>query len=116
MTYKDPEKQRAFQRYWQREQRLKRRLFVINKMGGKCAMCKCDNPVVLQIDHIKPQLAKKGNGWSGSNLVNAIYRKKKSTKGLQLLCANCHRIKTVKRDMKEFATYNKNIFVPKKKS
>ena len=112
--YKNKEKQLAFQRQWQREQRLKRRSVVLKSMGGKCKKCGYNDSIALQIDHIKPQLALREDRWSGMRLVNRIYRGIISTEGLQLLCANCHSIKTYKEDRKYFGRYNENVFKPNK--
>lgn len=68
-------------------------LFII--LGGKfCTHCSISDPRILQIDHIF------GNGkempLSDSNILD-IYLDNPylATKELQVLCCNCHRIKSI---------------------
>ena len=119
MGYKDKDKQRAFQRQWQRKQNLIRRTKVLKMLGDKCKRCGYnDNASALQIDHIKPLLRDYGDGSHGSNqrLVAEICRGTKTTKNLQILCANCHAIKTKEEDAKLFKQFNNKVYVPKKQT
>lgn len=59
MPYKDINKQREQQRNWgrnhrkeQKEYRVKLRLKAINKLGGKCVNCGCDDIRALEFNHI----------------------------------------------------------------
>lgn len=65
----------------------------ILKAGGfKCAKCGFDNLGALEIDHIKPRHL--GGDHSKSNL--------------QILCANCHTIKT-REENRKFMTGRKKV-------
>lgn len=72
--------------------RAKLRAEALAHMGGRCIRCGADDPRVLQIDHI----------WGGGRIEkrkigdSAIHRKilAGDTEPYQLLCANCHCIKT----------------------
>jgi len=53
------DKKREYQREWARKHRdrqrnyiRKMRLRVIEKLGGKCVNCGCDNPNALEMNHI----------------------------------------------------------------
>lgn len=99
MAFLDKEKQKKFQREWQKKQRLKRKLEVIDKLGGCCFLCGYNKSIyALQIDHIvpirRPFSHKLHSLTSGSNLIADIFRGKIKTEDVQLLCANCHCIKT----------------------
>ena len=74
-------------------QRERNRLDLIKLLGSKCKKCGIINPNVLQFDHIKND----GKG-DPVSLKTRYYIKniKEARKKLQLLCANCHMIKTVK--------------------
>jgi len=72
------------------------RAFVQNFFGGKCARCGCDDPRVLQMDHITGD----GSKLRRANRDGLSYKYKlvKNTPELakamyQLLCANCNIIK-----------------------
>lgn len=84
----------------QKKSRLKRRLDAIAALGGSCYSCKTDNPVVLEFDHIVPiqwrtNSLVKLNGQHNVNTINAmISNGEDPTETYQLLCANCHKIKT----------------------
>ena len=72
--------------------RLRERERVISAYGSKCNCCGNPNSRVLELDHIN------NNGKSHRSKINApMFRwvvRHGFPKGLQLLCANCHRIKT----------------------
>lgn len=84
----------------QRKSRVKRRLDAISALGGSCNYCKIDNPVVLEFDHIKPIQWRtnnlvKLNGQHNVNIINSMVTKGQNPHEIyQLLCANCHKIKT----------------------
>lgn len=97
MAYSDKEKQRAFQRDWQRQQRLARRDKVFSLLGGVCSFCGIGDPRVLQVDHIDPllrQSASERHATSGSGLISKLFTGQTPLELVQLLCANCHCIKT----------------------
>ena len=109
--YKDSEKQKAFQRDWQRKQRLERKKKAVALLGSKCKRCGYDeNIFALQIDHIEPQKLPRKNkesAWNGLRTISLLARGLITTKGLQLLCANCHCIKTHEEDRQKFKGYIK---------
>lgn len=66
---------------------------MISHLGSRCAHCPCDDPVVLQIDHVQG-----GGGRERKDprkkSVSFLHRDVLRTTGkYQLLCANCNRIK-----------------------
>jgi len=71
----------------------KYRKIVINAYGGKCNCCNNTNPRILQLDHIN------NDGKFHRKQINTtMYKwaiKNKFPLNLQLLCANCHMIKTI---------------------
>lgn len=87
-------------------------------LGGKC--CRCgymENNAALQIDHIEPILRgskETKSSYSCQQLVNRIARGLEGIENLQLLCANCHSIKTYEEDRLKFNKFNKEVFKPKK--
>jgi 5-methylcytosine-specific restriction endonuclease McrA len=65
------------------------RLQLILDLGGKCKRCGNDDIDVLEFDHIVPL-------WSKNREYGNILREvKKFPERFQLLCANCHRKKTL---------------------
>lgn len=71
--------------------RRRLRMRVIKHLGGKCIECGIDDPRVLDIDHVDPVLGKREK--SKYYFYRAILD---NGEGFQVLCANCHRIKTSK--------------------
>ena len=70
------------------------RKILIKGCGFKCNNCnlyKPDDYSFFDIDHITP-LKRRTNGLN----VGTYLRKKDGEKNLQVLCPNCHRIKTIK--------------------
>lgn len=97
MTYSDPDKQKEFQRLWRRTAVLRWKEKAVELLGGKCKKCGYkENIVALQIDHVDPVLrsANQRNKKEGSETMREVATGKCSLKKLQLLCANCHAIKT----------------------
>ena len=83
-----------------RYNRIKRRLNLIEKWGNKCQKCGFSKyPEILEFDHIIP-LHRKTNGIkklvSDHMLIEVINYPER----FELLCANCHRLKTI-RETKE---------------
>ena len=96
MPYKDPLKNQAYQREWQRKRHIRDKKIAVDMLGGKCVRCEIDNIIVLQFDHIKPVLRKEPQG--SVFMVRQIVAGKVDLSTLQVLCANCHAIKTYKED------------------
>lgn len=94
--YKDPIKQRKFQRDWQRKLRLQNKLKVVKMLGGQCQSCGYSlNYKALQIDHLSVQHRKRSDrNQAGSVLYRKIANGKQNLEEIQLICANCHAIKT----------------------
>lgn len=67
----------------------------IAAMGGVCMHCGFDNPLALQFDHIVP-LMRRTSGIAKRKDSDRAYRAIVNGEigGIQLLCANCHVIKT----------------------
>lgn len=76
-----------------KKKRLRRRLKAIELLGGKCAHCGNDDFRVLQIDHINNDGYLEGKNRSDP-MMRDIYTGRRSIDDLQLLCANCHHIKS----------------------
>lgn len=75
-----------------REYILNKRLKAIGVLGGRCAGCGNEDLRVLQIDHV-------GGGGNQDRKINRsrvtiLNRVISGEVGYQLLCANCHCIKT----------------------
>lgn len=68
------------------------RVFSLEYLGGKCQVCGNSDHRVLQFDHIDPtsKIAKVTTFFNRKNRTLLIEELKKC----QLLCANCHAIKT----------------------
>jgi 5-methylcytosine-specific restriction endonuclease McrA len=95
VAYKDPDRQRAYQRDHQRRWRLIRKERVIKLLGGGCKRCGFDNPDALELDHIIPVNRKtNGLGDAGSELWRKVANGYIPLSDVQLLCCNCHAIKT----------------------
>ena len=82
-----------------------RRTRVFELLGNKCSYPGCNwfHPDVLQIDHIIPA-AITGRRMANWDLHMYILRMEHPENEFQLLCANHHRLKTVKdlEDIREF--------------
>jgi len=84
----------------QRRSRVKRRGLAIDALGGCCIECGNSDYRVLEFDHVTPiQWSTNGkvklNGQHNTNTINAMVKAGDDPKTVyQLLCANCHKIKT----------------------
>lgn len=97
MPFKDKKVAREYARIYQNARHYRIRNEVIDSMGGECARCCNNDKRVLQIDHIIEILRGKNSikrisSWA---LISRIHQGKEDMTKLQLLCANCHMIKTV---------------------
>lgn len=77
------------------QRRNERRNYCINKLGGKCV--KCGSVKKLQFDHVKPIGQVRGRRIS-ELLTCSLERLEKELINCQLLCKDCHKIKTVRED------------------
>lgn len=85
------------------EDRAKNRLAAISALGGACVRCGISDDRVLEFDHITP-LRRRSSGVKSKSQESEIRKiaRGQVVDGVQLLCANCHRIKT--REGGEFNT------------
>jgi 5-methylcytosine-specific restriction endonuclease McrA len=94
----DKEKRKEYQRTAHRKYRVMNKHKVIELLGGKCVRCGYKDDVrALEIDHIVP--LRRGNKGilateKGARLHQLILLGKVNITTLQLLCSNCHNIKT----------------------
>lgn len=72
---------------------LDRRDLAITLLGGKCASCGTDDRRVLQFDHIHDD-GHLDTKRDGKSILNSIIKGLRGQDVLQLLCANCHHLKT----------------------
>lgn len=112
MPYKDPEKQRAYNRKWYAEnpdkqkravknrQRALRQRFTDYKKTKPCLHCGETDPVCIEFHHIDPRTKDtepsqmiNNKGWSFERVVEHL------EKCCIPLCSNCH--KKVHRDLRE---------------
>jgi 5-methylcytosine-specific restriction endonuclease McrA len=75
---------------------VRSRVTVLLNLGGCCAACGTTNLRLLQIDHRDGggHQERIKDGLFGKGLVRAILSGARATDDLQLLCANCHQLKT----------------------
>lgn len=85
----------------QQRSRAKLRGQAINALGGCCKKCGFDDFRVLEFDHIVPVRWRTNNlvrmnGQHNTNEINRMIREGEDPRSVyQVLCANCHRIKTL---------------------
>ena len=102
----DLEQRRAYQREYSRRYRQQRqpkvratqamqwqkyRLAALAALGTVCVRCGCADSRVLEIDHVDGH---GGHERKARSKVSILRRVAADPTGYQLLCANCHRIKT----------------------
>lgn len=75
-----------------REYHARLRKEAIRLLGGECANCGNSDYRVLQIDHI--EIIKRKKKESTTHFLSRIVRGLEDLTNLQLLCANCHMLKT----------------------
>jgi 5-methylcytosine-specific restriction endonuclease McrA len=76
--------------------RVRQRDKAIRRMGGCCQICGFSDPRALQFDHITPIKRGKSTGIKRNAAASdySYTQILRGAKGYQLLCANCHAIKT----------------------
>lgn len=104
----DKEKKRLYNRQWSRINNRLKRIELLNILGGKCKNCGFSNYDALEIDHIEPVLRRttKDTSKAGVRLVQSLMNGKYDISAVQVLCANCHSIKTKNKDSIKFTNYN----------
>jgi 5-methylcytosine-specific restriction endonuclease McrA len=98
MPLKDIVERNKYMNKYMTKRYHRRRLELIERLGGKCV--RCGTPENLDLDHIDPKLKvinwKYLSGLSKEKLESEIIK-------CQLLCKSCHIEKTVKERGQEFA-------------
>lgn len=89
---KDPEAARAYQRDWRKKRQVSLRAEAIEVLGGKCARCGLDDHRVLQFDHVHGGGHRERNTQDRLKLYMDVSKRRRED--IQLLCANCHVLKT----------------------
>ena len=101
----------------QRRSRVRRRSLAIDALGGSCIECGNSDYRVLEFDHVKPiQWRTNGkvkmNGQQNTNTINAMVKAGDDPSSVyQLLCANCHKIKTSDNQDYEFRGSNEQTVI-----
>lgn len=72
------------------------RLAAIFKMGSACSRCGFDDPRALEMDHIEPLNKTGGKRQATAQVYLGILNG--NEQNFQLLCANCHAIKSYEED------------------
>lgn len=85
MAFSDKEKQREYQRRWVANRRAK----YLSKLGGKCIRCGAAED--LELDHANRDAKVDHRIWSW-----APARIEEELKKCQLLCVQCHVVKSIK--------------------
>jgi len=89
------EQELKHRRRWLRERRRNHKRALIKLMGGACERCGNQEPLVLDFDHIDPEIKE---FCIGEHLEMSWERLIKEAAKCRLLCANCHRIVTYEED------------------
>lgn len=88
----DPDRIRKYQRDSRRKRHAEERERALEKLGRECQACGFDDLRALQFDHVN------GGGGKERSMLDRIKMFKAVADGtrtdIQLLCANCHAIKT----------------------
>ena len=104
MPYKDSEKRKKYQREWRRDQTARNKTIAVRMLGGKCVRCGYnENIAALEIDH--KILKRRKLSDTAPNQATRVVNGRIKLKDVQLLCANCHAIKTYEEDRKKFGHY-----------
>lgn len=90
MPYKDKNTLRLYRAKYQLARRNKKKLELLEFLGGKCAHCGFNDHRALQIDHVYGGGCKEWYGKHQEQKYKMVY---KNPKSYQLLCANCNWIK-----------------------
>ncbi len=96
MPYSDKEKQKAFQAKWRRQKSRKFREILWKVKDVPCMDCEIKYPpYVMDFDHRDGEIKIAGVGRLASNA--GIEKILAEIKKCDIVCANCHRIRTHKR-------------------
>ena len=94
MPYRDADKRKEYGRKWATNRHKVNREKAFAIVGEKCVRCSQDDKRVLEFDHIVPILRSKSGVESGRNLARKIANGQIGPSEIQVLCGNCHTIKT----------------------
>lgn len=81
------------QRLTRSQRRIALRLEIIESLGGKCSACGIDDPRLLEFDHI--DRSKKRDNLNALLKNESVQRAWEESTNCRLLCANCHRLKSM---------------------
>src|SRR3990167_5751796 len=86
----NPNKVHAYQKRWSKQNRLSA-LLIVGKGEMLCSNCKCDDMLLLEINHENGGGAKEQRlGLRGWRFYNAIIKGKRTTNDLNILCKVCN--------------------------
>lgn len=96
---------------WTRDYHVRLRNKALKILGGKCVDCGIEeieeNSGLLDFDHIKRSSKKRRTESSSETFRRVVYRGATASDIIQLLCPNCHRLKTIKES--EFKNNGKTV-------
>lgn len=75
-------------KYW------KEKIAILDSLGGKCVQCGNSDVRVLDLDHIDSSKKQYKSEYRSAKTPLRLRLWREEIKNLQILCANCHRIKT----------------------
>lgn len=97
MPYKDPNKQREYQRKWTKNNRISQKKYmrrirkeVIEMLGGKCINCGCNDYDALEINHINGGGNEEIRQIGKKSFIFAIHNGTRKTNDLEVTCRVCN--------------------------
>jgi len=97
MPYKNKDKNREYQKIWARKHRKNRRnrtrklrKKVLEKLGGKCIYCGCDNFIALEINHKNNDGGIERRKYCHKSFYYAILNGSREITDLELTCRICN--------------------------
>lgn len=104
MPYRNPKARQTYQREWARARRRENKILAVARLGGCCVRCGYkENLAALEIDHLV--LRRRRLPDMGASQATQLRRGSLRVEEVQLLCANCHAIKTYEEDRLKFRNY-----------
>ena len=82
---------------WNKKRRLQKKLQAIEYLGGKCMDCGYTDTRALEFDHVK--VPRNGAKTTAGYFSGSWERLKKHLEPCELVCANCHSIRTWNRNL-----------------
>lgn len=103
MPYKDPDRQREYQREWVKRRRDRRKAYrdklrkeVLEFFGGKCVYCDCDETKALEINHVNGGGRKAATNRVGTAQYYLNILKGRVEEELELTCRVCNSVHYLK--------------------